>query len=99
MAMENLTSLIELTSSSKVKKMMHELFDRNTIVLIGYVALVCFRHSKQTEIVMVHKKKKTFFNDSGKYEILHVTFLRFCSDKNVLLLCLIFFVMATLSYP
>ena len=76
---------------------MHELFDRNTIVLICYVALVCFRHSKQTEIVMVHEKK-TFYNDSGKYKILHVTFLSFCSNKNVVL-CLIFFMMATLSYP
>ena len=46
-----------------------------------------FRHSKQTEIVMAHKKRKTFNNDSGKYKILHVTFLRFCSNKNVLLLC------------
>ena len=52
MAMENITSLID--SSSKVKNMMHELFDRNTFVLICYVALVCFRHSKQTEIVMFH---------------------------------------------
>ena len=63
--------------------MMHELFDRNTIVLICYIALVCFRHSKQTEIVMVPKeKKKTFYNDSGKYEIPHVTSLScFCSNK------------------
>lgn len=46
--------------------MMHELFAlENAIVLICYVALVCFRHSQQTEIFMVHKKK-TFYNDSGK---------------------------------
>ena len=39
---------------------MHELIETMTIVLICYVALVCFRHSKQTEIVMAHKKNKHY---------------------------------------
>ena len=42
--------------------------------------IVCFRHAKQTEIVMIHKKKK-IYNDSGKYKLLHVTFLSFRSNK------------------
>ena len=54
--------MCKLTSSSKVKKMMHESFDRNTIVLICYVALVCFRHSKQTKIVMAHSLLAQYHN-------------------------------------
>ena len=48
--------------------MMHDLFALEDIsILLCYVALVSFRHSKQTEIVTVYKKKKTFYNDSGKF--------------------------------
>ena len=40
--------------------MMHDLFAlENISVLLCYVALVPFRHSKQTEIVTVYKKKNT----------------------------------------
>ena len=54
--------MCKLTSLSKVKKMMHESFDRNTIVLICYVALVCLRHSKQTKIVMAHSLLAQYHN-------------------------------------
>ena len=85
MAADDIFQIQLQLADGNFEKIMRELFDRlNTIALICYVALVSFRHSKQTEIVMVHKKKK-FYNDGGKYKILHVTFLRFCSNKNILL--------------
>jgi len=61
MAMEkyNITYWFCKTSSSELKEMMHELFAlENISVHLCYVALVSFRHSKQTDIVMVHLRKK-----------------------------------------